>query len=138
LIKLVYKLIGTDKTGVISKTYSDVQNDQWYAPMIQKAQAYLIGYGNQYFPLRQATREEIIAAIVNLKGYNIKALSAEEITALKARIIDFNDVSASLKDHILLAVHFGVIGGYPDGSVKPLNPIKRSEVTVILYNSLYK
>jgi hypothetical protein len=135
---IISKLIGTDKTGVISKTYSDVQNDQWYAPMIQKAQAYLIGYGNQFFPLRQATREEIIAAIVNLKGYNIKALNAEEITALKARIIDFNDVSASFKDHILLAVHFGVIGGYPDGSVKPLNPIKRSEVTVILYNSLYK
>jgi hypothetical protein len=116
------------KDTPVESEFLDVDNDDWFAQAV--------GY---------------LTKIGILEGYNEDGLVIfkpdqeiirEEFTAITARFDEFtasesnpfSDLSPEnwAYDYILSSYAKGWIGGYPDGTFKPENPITRAEVVVIV------
>ncbi len=76
---------------------------------------------------RVISRQELIAVIMRLAG------STESVTA---NYDDAHEIHGYAKDFIGHASSLGIISGYPDGTIKPLNNVTRAEVAKILYLGL--
>jgi hypothetical protein len=135
---IISNFIGNEPDSSVSNSFKDVTEDKWFAKPVAVASKYLSGYGNLYYPDRDASREEFIKAVILLKGYSTNLLTEDERSKLSEKISDFNSVSADHKDYMLLAVKYGIISGYEDGSVKPKNNITRAEATKVLYFTFFK
>jgi uncharacterized protein YjdB len=113
--------------------YSDVKGEDWYANVIAKAKAagYIGGYPDGTMrPNNPISREEAAAVIMKLKN-----LEGDEVVANK--FSDANQMSWS-KGSIGAVASTGIMGGYPDGTFKPHNPLKRAEAVVTLDKALAK
>ena len=136
-----------EMTSVISKlgdlptdqtvSYSDVASWAWYKDYVSGAQKYLTGYGDMYYPSREATREEIITALVKMKGYRTIDITEADRAEFKAAYVDASQISNDYFDYVLLAVRHGIVGGYEDGTLKPKNSMKRGEVAKVLFSTFY-
>lgn len=138
IASIISNFVGNSRSAVVSNSFADVASGKWFAQPVSVASKYLSGYGNLYYPDRDATREEFIKAVILLKGYSTNLLTESEKAELAAKITDFNSVSSDHKDFMLLAVKYGIISGYEDGSVKPKNNITRAEATKVLYYTFFK
>jgi hypothetical protein len=111
-------------TGEIaSDAFNDIKG-HWAEKVIKDWQArqLVAGYPDGSFrPDNPITRAEFIAIVNRVFGYQ------------EARALFFNDVGSSdwFAGEIAKAAAVGYIGGYPDGSVKPNNPITRQEVAAV-------
>ncbi len=136
-----------EMTSIISKlgeletdlavNYSDVASSAWYYKYVSGAQAYLIGYGNVYEPGRYATREEIIAAFVRMKGYSTASITSDEKDDFADNYTDVAEISPSFYEDMILAVRYGIVGGYEDGSLRPKSNMKRGEVAKVIFSTFY-
>lgn len=91
------------------------------------------GYPDGTFrPDASITRAEFVALVNRAFGYTELATGQALGTASSAT---FNDVAATdwyAGEIAQAAAAVGYIGGYPDGTVKPHNPVTRQEVSVML------
>lgn len=104
--------------------YDDIHG-HWAESVINKwAQKGLVaGYGNNTFrPDNSITRAEFIVLINRVYGF--KDISFVHFTDLNMDDWFFYDIDR--------AVTAGYVGGYPDGTIKPNNPITRQEAASIL------
>lgn len=138
IASIISNFVGNSRSASVSNSFADVASGKWFAQPVSIASKYLSGYGNLYYPDRDATREEFIKAVILLKGYSTNLLTESEKAELSKKISDFGSVSSDHKDHMLLAVKYGIISGYEDGSVKPKNNITRAEATKVLYYTFFK
>lgn len=135
---IISNFIGDSQVVSESNHFVDVAPDKWYAQPISAASKYLSGYGNYYYPDRDASREEFIKAVILLKGYSASRLTDSEKVVLSSKISDYENVSIDHKDYMLLALKYGIISGYEDGSVKPQNSITRAEASKLIYYTFFK
>lgn len=136
-----------EMTSIISKlgdlptdaavSYSDVSSSAWYYKYVSGAQKYLTASGSLYEPTRNATREEIITALMKLKGYNTSSVTDSMRAQFKAAFNDAGDIKSEFLDYMILAVEYGIVGGYEDKTLRPANPMKRSEVAKVLQGVFY-
>ena len=110
-----------------AQQFSDLRPDHWcYNKIIDfKERGYVTGYDDGEFkPDRTITRAEYVTIVNNFFGYEANT----ENTA------KFSDVSDEdwFEPYVSEAVKRGYISGYPDGTFKPYDPIRRQEATVIL------
>lgn len=138
IASIISNFVGNSRSASVSNSFADVASGKWFSDSVSVASKYLSGYGNLYYPDRDATREEFIKAVILLKGYSTNLLTLDEKAELAKKITDFNSVSTDHKDFMLLAVKYGIISGYEDGSVKPKNNITRAEATKVLYYTFFK
>jgi hypothetical protein len=118
----------TDKADI---GFSDVAEDAWYAEAVQKAKAagYISGYpDNTMRPDNPISREEAAAII---KGIT----QVEGNPEGKTSFTDQSSLSWS-KDAVVAVSETEIMNGYPDGSFKPQNLIKRAEAVVALDTAL--
>lgn len=106
------------------KNSSDIQS-HWAKEVIEDwiEQGLIKGYPDGSFrPNNTITRAEFMVLVNKAFDFTDK------------ENIDFTDVFKQewYYNAVATAVSAGYIGGYPDGSMKPNNPISRQEVTVIL------
>lgn len=126
--QMFYALL-LDKDVEITKTFTDVPADAWYAKAVNTLASLgmLGGYPDGTFqPERTITRAEFaVVALAFTDGGSGASCS-------------FTDVSRSdwFYPYAAQASEYGWIGGYPDGSFRPNNPITRAEVSVIVNNML--
>lgn len=118
--------------------YKDIAGWEWYTKYISGAQDYMIGFGSYYFPTRQASREEIITALVKLKGYNVSGITADDREDFNEAFYDEHMVNPEYLDYMVLAVKYEIVGGYEDGTLKPQNSMKRGELAKVLYTTFYQ
>lgn len=119
-------------TEVSQINFSDVSSDAWYYKTVSKAKAagYITGYTDGTMkPNNPITREEvasIITKINNLDTNNVsdKAIFSDEATFGWSK----NIIKALAESKIML--------GYPDGTFKPKNLIKRGEAVFALNSAL--
>ena len=126
--QMFYALL-LDKDVAITKTFTDVPADAWYAKAVNTLASLgmLGGYPDGTFqPERTITRAEFaVVALAFTDGGSGASCS-------------FTDVNRSdwFYQYAAQASEYGWIGGYPDGSFRPNNPITRAEVSVIVNNML--
>ncbi len=111
--------------------FPDVPEDYWAAKQIYKLvdMGVLKGYPDGTFkPERSVTREEFATMIV----------LAKKLTLVSPSTPTFKDVSKTRWSYkfVETAVKAGYVKGYPDGTFRPKNPIKREELAAILTNVL--
>lgn len=126
--QMFYALL-LDKNVTITKSFSDVPTDAWYAKAVNTLSSLgmLGGYPDGTFrPDAPITRAEF-AAIALAFAYDPASASCS-----------YTDVSTSAwyYTYVAQATTYGWIGGYPDGSFRPNNSITRAEVAVIVNNML--
>lgn len=126
--QMFYALL-LDKNVTITKSFSDVPDDAWYATAVKTLASLgmMDGYPDGTFrPDEPITRAEF--ATVGL------AFAYDPIDA----DCSYYDVSASAWYHtyVAQATTYGWIGGYPDNTFRPGNNITRVEVCVIVNNML--
>ena len=122
-VTLVNKVFGY--TGVAPINYSDVSQGAWYANDIAIAEAagYITGYpGNTFRPESPITRAE--AAMILMKINNL--------AANPQGASNFTDIATLEWFNAAIGAVFGadIMNGYPDGSFKPGDFIKRGEAIV--------
>ena len=126
--QMFYSLL-LDKDVKITKTFTDVPADAWYADAVNTLASLgmLGGYPDGTFqPNRTITRAEFaVVALAFTDGGSGASCS-------------FTDVSRNdwFYQYAAQASEYGWIGGYPDGSFRPNNKITRAEVCVIVNNML--
>lgn len=126
--QMFYALL-LDKNVTITKSFSDVPTDAWYAKAVNTLSSLgmLGGYPDGTFrPDAPITRAEF-AAIALAFAYDPASASCS-----------YTDVNTSAWYYIYVAqaTTYGWIGGYPDGTFRPNNSITRAEVAVIVNNML--
>lgn len=126
--QMFYALL-LDKNVTITKSFSDVPSDAWYAKAVNTLSSLgmLGGYPDGTFrPDAPITRAEF-SAIALAFAYDPASASCS-----------YTDVSANAwyYTYVAQATTYGWIDGYPDGSFRPNNSITRAEVAVIVNNML--
>lgn len=126
--QMFYALL-LDKNVTITKSFSDVPDDAWYATAVKTLASLgmMDGYPDGTFrPDEPITRAEF--ATVGL------AFAYDPLDAS----CSYYDVGANAWYHtyVAQATTYGWIGGYPDNTFRPGNNITRVEVCVIVNNML--
>lgn len=126
--QMFYALL-LDKDVTITKSFSDVPDDAWYATAVKTLASLgmMDGYPDGTFrPDEPITRAEF--ATVGL-AFAYDPLDAD---------CSYYDVSANAwyYTYVAQATTYGWIGGYPDNTFRPGNNITRVEVCVIVNNML--
>lgn len=122
---IIANLDGVTSKEIQKSSFKDVNNNHWAAWAINyvEQKEYFKGYSdNTYRPDNYITRAEL--SVVLCKYINI------ETNNDKAKFKDIDGHWA--KDYIMNLVSEGFIKGYPDGTFKPDNNIKRSECVSII------
>lgn len=112
--------------------YTDVAADAWYAGVIARAKAagYIAGYSDGTMrPQNPITRQEAAAIIVRVKKLQENPGPADKF-ADTAGIPDWS------RGAVGAVSAEGIMEGYPDGTFKAQNPIKRAEAVVALGKAL--
>ena len=110
--------------------FDDVAAEDWFY------NAVAVGYGNgvtqgltenSFGPAANITREQTFAMYTRA----LKMDSSSE--SVLERFSDQGDISDYARGSVNAIVAGGIVQGYADGTVRPLNPITRAEVAQILY-----
>ena len=135
-----------------ASAYQDVAGDYWAAPYIMAADEYTISIDildetyaamdtNNYAPERNATREEIAAALYNtIKESQGAYLRTRPMPAgrpstgyyLERDFNDYQDINGELIYSVEQAYQAGLIKGYDDGTLRPKDNVTRAEAVVLL------
>lgn len=130
-IAVIVRYAGLSGEGDIS-AFTDVSADDWFY------NAVAVGYGNGvttgiteelFVPNANITREQAFTMYTRALSMDSNADSALE------RFSDSGSVSGWARDSVNAIVACGVVSGYTDGTLLPLNPITRGEVAQILYKT---
>jgi len=107
--------------------FKDLRPDHWCYEKITDftKRGYVKGYEDGEFKAdKTITRAEYVTIVNNFFGYDAKG----------SDMLEFSDVSKDdwFAPYVSEAVKRGYISGYPDGTFRPYEPIRRQEATVIL------
>ena len=130
---MIYRLLTFDRRDEIFTSecnYSDVAAKNWFNKAVASMTAgeYVEGYPDgSFLPNQKITRAEFVTIVVRfLEGER----DAEN---------PFTDIDSHwAKKYILSAVDAGWIDGYPDGTFRPQEPIKRDEAMKIMNTILHR
>jgi len=122
--------------------FTDVEVDQWFTGSIGWAneKAIVEGIGdNQFAPASFITREQLATMVERYITYVESTTDRVHVTpGVAIPFTDADQISAYAKDAMDKAVIHGLIIGYPDKSVKPLQNITRAETAAVIHRIKWK
>lgn len=126
--QMFYALL-QNKNVTVTKTFSDVPTDAWYATAVNTLASLGMVSGDlegSYRPNDPVTRAEFCAIALGFAHWQDGAACS------------FTDVSAGdwFYPYVAQAANYGWAGGYPNGSFEPDQPVTRAQVTTIVNNML--
>ena len=129
------KFLGLQLKNVETSSYADVKLTDWYSPYIEA--------GKKLFPVKATyngetpfrpempvTREDTIYALVIALKYNDKVAYADQ--SILNMFKDKNSISELVKPYAAVAVEYGLMSGYPDGTIGAQDPLTRAEFATLL------
>jgi len=130
---------GLDVNGVPGSNFADVSEEAWYRNAVSAVAGYLPGSieqgGKRYFlPRDQATREDVVVALVKALGAGTQYADAG---VLKDRFADFDAIDAAARMPLAWAYQNNLLSGFPDGTLKPGAGISRAEVAALLNRAFF-
>ena len=114
--------------GVLINEFSDVDENEWYAPYVGGAftMGCIKGENGIFRPNDSITRED--AAVIAYR------FSADNITDNgTAHFADYNDIADYAKNAVNVLSKAKIINGFTDGSFKPKANTTRAEAAKIIY-----
>lgn len=110
-----------------SINYPDVSTDAWYYDQIRIADAagYMFTFSGKVKPEEKLTRQEAAAMFGRALGLETSNVNS---------FADSSQISSWALPYIGAVAREGIINGYPDGTFRPLDNIKRSEVARVFNN----
>ncbi len=131
-VKMVVAALGLQSSGTAQLPFTDVAVNDWSYPYIAAAyEAGIIsGTSDTTFGVGETMSRQDIAVVT------ARALDAAQVEALPVtESIQFTD-AADAADYAAQSIdqiaRFGIVGGYPDGSFRPLDTITRAEAAKVL------
>ncbi|GIP35976.1 S-layer homology domain-containing protein [Paenibacillus sp. J2TS4] len=136
--KIMVTASGIQAKKVNYSSFSDVPVTNWASPFVEAVKDYMTGYrtaNGQYIfnPSAPALREDIVVALVKLKGYDVNRLP--DHSTIEAMFKDYAGISESAKDYVAVAVENGLVSGFPDETFRPQATVTRAEATVMLWRA---
>lgn len=117
-----------EKVNIEDITLEGELEGQWYSTYFKQAKALGVVPSDYTFsPNSYPTREEIIDLIMNTLEV-LEVSITEETLAYQDNYSDFDKVSETYKDAIIMATNLDIINGNADGTLTPKRSIKRGEV----------
>ncbi|WP_053955285.1 S-layer homology domain-containing protein [Inediibacterium massiliense] len=129
---LITKMLQLD-TEDIKLSFTDVKENQWYAPYVKAAykNGLISGRSKTIFdPNGKITREEmatIIGKVLTQKGKEKASINELE------RFTDQANIASWANENAALCVKESIISGMPDGTFMPKENANRAQAAVILY-----
>lgn len=127
------RYLGLDCSQTITLPYADRPDVPAWAIGAVRAvytagimQGQTVGNEIYFYPRNNISRQEAMAVISRILG--------EGYTADEQEFADSADISGWAKDDVNKLVGLGFVGGYEDGTIKPLNNITRAEIAKVLFN----
>jgi len=119
--------------------YSDVKGSDWYYDYVYSIGNiypywYTIGEPGYYFmPNSNARRQDVAAAIMKLARKPLEEYPEVDCASMFS---DFNQVEDYNKEYIELAVKYGLLKGYDNGTLNPNGTVSRAETVIMLQRGL--
>ncbi len=123
LINRAFGYIKEDTVG-----FSDVSSDDWFYSEVAKAKAagYISGYPDGTMkPNNPISRQEVASIIVRMLGL-------EENTKAAENFVDYGKIPAWSRGYVGAVSVVNIMKGYPDGTFKAEDFIKRAEAVIAL------
>ena len=132
LVTILHRHAGSPDASELRNPFSDVARDAWYIDAVKWAAAnnIIAGYpGGLYGPDDPISRQDL--AVILRRYARFAGLMFPAIREY-GRFIDDADIADYAREAIEEFYRAGVIGGYPDGAVRPVGNATRAEVAAIL------
>ncbi len=117
-------------TGVPVPSFIDVTESDWFYDAVTGAVAagYMFGRAEGFFePLEDLTRQEAAVVAARVKA----ELPAPPDTPVP-EFTDSSQIAAWALAAVLKAAQRGLLNGYPDGTFRPVSPLRRAEAAVLV------
>ena len=129
-VTVVHRLAGSPAAE--GAGFPDVPEDAWYADAVRWAQAndIVTGYEDGTFrPDQNMTRQELVAVF-----YRYAKKMGRDVSAVRSITVfsDCAQVQSYAEDAMGWAVSNGLIQGFPDGSIRPLDDTNRAQMATIV------
>ncbi|SCZ76058.1 S-layer homology domain-containing protein [Acidaminobacter hydrogenoformans] len=127
-VTLMNKFFKYTELGEIG--FSDVPESAWYITEVQKAvkAGYISGYIDNTFQAKNpVTRQEAAVIIAKIMGYDLS--DGLDVTS---RFVDGAEIPNWSRKSLNALIKRGIIGGYPDRTLKFQGTVTRAEVVSIL------
>lgn len=121
-----------------SQSFSDVDQKRWsYVPVeLIKPYFYSTQNNRQFRPTEQATRAEIISAMVRILDNHIPAVKNSKV--LDREFTDVEKIPEVIRPEIIRAFELGLISGYEDKTIKGEAGVKRGELAALINRAFEK
>jgi hypothetical protein len=129
--KLLVETLELAKETPARPTFEDVKPADWHYECVEAAaKAGLIrGYKGKFRPNDFITRQEMTAIMIRAMGKESEALAKVQE---KIDMADEAQISSWARGCVVLALESGLIGGYPDKTLRPKKNTTRAEAMVII------
>ncbi len=129
----IVNMLGINKKA--KSSFVDVPKDMWYANSIGilADMGIVSGVGDNKFAPNQTISRQDIAIML---AHTYKAVYGVELTGEGKAFVDSANISDYAKSYVSTIRHNRLMGGFKDGTFKPLNKITRAETAQILSNLL--
>ncbi len=117
-------------TGAPMPSFIDVTESDWFYDAVTRAVAagYMFGRAEGFFePLEGLTRQEAAAVAARVKAQ----LPAPPDNPVP-EFTDSSQIAAWALAAVLEAAQKGLLNGYPDGTFRPVSPLRRAEAAVLI------
>lgn len=121
-----------------ASTFKDVSQDDWYynAVMWAYEKGIVKGYGEEFKPERNISREEMTVMLLNYARYKLDILFSEEAYPLTFK--DKDEIQPWAFEAVTAMAKLEVVKGQENNMFKPKAPATRAEAAQMVYQLLRK
>jgi hypothetical protein len=136
IVTILGRQNGADESEYPTCSFSDVDDDQYYAPYIEwgRQNDIVLGVGdNKFEPGRPVTRQELAAILQRYTGFAGFTLPE---TRSYSQFLDENRIADYAKDAVKMLFSAGVINGRTGNIFDPQNTATRAEAAAMIHRYL--
>lgn len=129
--KAISNLLKLDAVEPIFSTYSDIDTKSWYSPYVEATKnMFYPSYGNEFKPSMSMSREDALYLLVKAYGYDTLTESVD--VSILDSFSDNAHINSKMRNHIAVGIHYGLLAGFSDGTLKPGAVLTRAQFATLL------
>ncbi|MCK5848065.1 MAG: S-layer homology domain-containing protein [Caldisericia bacterium] len=139
---IAYKILGFDGLRPSKPTFSDVPQSHWAYPVIETIGISKLmedtSLNARFRPEQNLERIEYVPFQCRVLGmkYFAQHMTNEDVSGTLARYSDNRSIPNWARNYLAILTESKSIGGFPDGTFKPFQPLTRAQICVSFYNMI--